>query len=366
MRRAADAVLLALFAGFAAHMGWAVLRPLLGGEIAVNDFFAHWSAARFIRGHDAVGLYDAAGLHAFQESLAGHAVKKFPFPYPPVFLFLLAPFGALPFAWAYAAWCSVSLGLYLWASGAGDVALKTLAPATVLALAYGQTGLIVAALLVGGLRALPGRPVLAGVLFGLLLIKPQFAVLLPPALIVTRQWRALGAAAGCVAVFAGLGVVVFGAGMWEAWFSVLAGHGAYVDANVSQYGKPTLLGHLLRIGVAPEAAHGAQDVFSGVMAVAAVWAYRRVGAPAIAAGTLAAAPYAFLYDLAPTTNAALALRRGWAGQAVAAAVLAMPAVMNVTSRFTWTGSAVLAALTGLAVWTAISSGASGRPSGPAP
>ena len=44
---------------------------------------------------------------------------------------------------------------------------------------FGQFGLLLAALFVGALRALPTRPMLAGVLIGVLTIKPQLGLLLP-------------------------------------------------------------------------------------------------------------------------------------------------------------------------------------------
>ena len=49
-----------------------------------------------------------------------------------------------------------------------------------------------------------GRPVFAGLLLAPLLLKPQLVWLVPPALIVARQWRMLGAlAAGAVVVLLG-------------------------------------------------------------------------------------------------------------------------------------------------------------------
>src|SRR6185437_7428179 len=56
--------------------------------------------------------------------------------------------------------------------------------------------------LAAGLRRVPGRlhqsrrrPVLSGILFGLLAYKPQFGLLIPVALLMAGQWRAISAAA---------------------------------------------------------------------------------------------------------------------------------------------------------------------------
>lgn len=209
-------------------MGWAVAGQILAGEIAVNDFFAHWVAARFIRTHAAIGLYDFDGLHAFQQELTAGVVKKLPFPYPPAMLFLLAPFG-----------------------------------------------------------------------------------------------------------------------------------------------KPTVIGHLLARGYTADSAHLAQLVVAVVVGGLAVIAFRRRGAlgrAAVLAGAPASAGYAFLYDLPMTTDAVLALRLAgpgrWVDAAVAAAGLMMPAVMTLTTRFTWTGFVCLAGLTAAIAARALSSGGAGRPDDP--
>src|SRR5947209_4071280 len=78
-----------------------------------------------------------------------------------------------------------------------------IAPATGITLISGQTGFLSGALMVGGLRLLPTRPALAGVLFGLLTYKPQLGVLVPVALVAMSGGRAIVAA---LATFAALAV----------------------------------------------------------------------------------------------------------------------------------------------------------------
>ena len=49
-----------------------------------------------------------------------------------------------------------------------------------------------AALIAFALVQLDRRPVLAGILFGLLAYKPQFGLMIPLVLIATQRWRAFG------------------------------------------------------------------------------------------------------------------------------------------------------------------------------
>ena len=59
----------------------------------------------------------------------------------------------------------------------------------------GQNGFFTAALLIAGLVNLDRRPVLSGVLFGILTIKPQLGLLLPLMLVVSGRWRTIVSAA---------------------------------------------------------------------------------------------------------------------------------------------------------------------------
>ena len=56
---------------------------------------------------------------------------------------------------------------------------------------HGQNGFLTAALLGGALVVLDRRPILAGILIGLLVYKPQYGLMIPIVLAVSGRWRAL-------------------------------------------------------------------------------------------------------------------------------------------------------------------------------
>src|SRR3546814_15628180 len=95
------------------------------------------------------------------------------------------PFGQLPYLWALAAWSLLWLAFYLWASVGWRtdatilVLALLLAPASYINISGGQNGFLTGALLIGGLRLLGPKPILAGICFGLLTVKPQLGILLP-------------------------------------------------------------------------------------------------------------------------------------------------------------------------------------------
>lgn len=189
-----------------------------------------------------------------------------PFPYPPHFLLIIWPFGFLPFYAAYAVWMGTTLLLYLLATctGAGGEAAMVftalLAPATTACLIGGQSGFFVAALLVGGLRLIPRRPILGGILFGLLTYKPQFGVLIPVALIAAGQWRCIAAACATTAALAIVTAGAFGVSIWETWWQALAEYAAWFDREtVANQFMPTVLTNLQMLGLPPGFARAGQS-----------------------------------------------------------------------------------------------------------
>ena len=170
-----------------------------------GDFVAFWSAARLALAGNAAGAYSPATQSAFQAALGRDHFS--PFLNPPPFLALIAPFGVLPFAWALPAWVASTFALYLLVArrllpnGTWPIAVFSAGYINAL---YGQNGFVTAALFIGAVLMLERRPLLAGLLFGALVIKPHLALLVPVALAAGRQWRAFGAAAiSTVALLAG-------------------------------------------------------------------------------------------------------------------------------------------------------------------
>jgi Glycosyltransferase family 87 len=117
------------------------------------------------------------------------------------------------FFWIVGSWACFYAALRL--AKPNDALLLSLATPAVLVNTFsGQNGAWTAALFGGGLCLLERRPVLAGVLFGLLAYKPQIAILIPIALLAGRQWRALAAASATVITQLAATVLIFG---FETW-----------------------------------------------------------------------------------------------------------------------------------------------------
>lgn len=175
---------------------------------------------------------------------------------PPSFLLLLLPFGLVGFGVSYTVFQLASAALLLASlrPGASDpksawtIGLSALfCPAAALNAVDGQTGFLVTGILIAGVRLLDKRPLAAGILFGLLSVKPQYFVLVPVALVAARQGKALFATFASALVLAAASVALFGVEPWLWWFhKVLAGDPKWIEHGRlwgnSLYASAVLLG----------------------------------------------------------------------------------------------------------------------------
>ncbi len=292
------------------------------GHARPVDFVNVWAAGHMALTGDAGGVWEwsrhrAAEILAIGRDFSGY----YGWHYPPFLLLAAAPLALLGYGWAWVVWMAVTLPLYL-VTLAGvwprrDVVLAAVVlPATSYCLAVGQNGFLTAALLGGGLALLPRRPIVAGLVLGLLTYKPHFAVVVPLALVMARQWRPLAAAVGSCLALAGAVTLVFGVSVWTGFVGslgitvhkVLLTGGSGWDKLQSVYA----LAHVL--GAGEGIAWGLQVVMAVLLVAATAWAWQCGGRPGprsalLIAATLAATPYLYAYDLPVVAVAALFLLR---------------------------------------------------------
>lgn len=296
---------------------WSQYQAQTAGHPALfGDFFALWSYAKILTTHQATELYDLATLHARQVALGMESSAQNPFPYPPTFLILLWPLGLLPYDAAYLAWTAGTLALFIWAVllTCSRLPLSVIgvivAPTSIACIGSGQSGFLAAALITAGVRLAGSRPVLSGILIGILSYKPQLGLLVPVALASAGLWPAFGVACATVIGLAAITTITFGWAVWPAWISMLPAYAAMFDRNAVLKYIPTVLGNLQMIGVALPIAKAIQGLAAIVVAVLVWRCFRRnptrLATAALLVGTFLATPHAFLYDM-PMMTAALVL-----------------------------------------------------------
>ena len=230
--------------------------------------------------------------------------------YPPHFLLFTWPLALMPYVAAYILYCAVGLAMYLAVTGADErrldhLVLLSIAPAVIVNIWCGQNGFFVAALLVGGLMVLDRRPILAGLLFGLLSIKPHLGILLPLMLALTGRWRTILAAAATVLLLVITAAFVFGIDVWTAYIDDAMPVQSRVflrDFENFMTHMPTAFMNARVAGLPLPAAAGLQIGVSLAAIGAVIWTFwQRRDADLSNALLLTAAflatPYAFNYDM---------------------------------------------------------------------
>jgi hypothetical protein len=204
----------------------AVLWILPVGELttdrtamAARDYTVMWAAGHLV----ALGKSDILSeLGEFNNALQSMFGSGFPhqvWPYPPPTLLLAVPLSTVPLLPGFLLYTAGTLGLLWLALRAGG--LTTVARTAVLfspAVAdnalTGQNGALTSAVLFGGLLLVHRRPILAGAILGVLIIKPQLGILMPVCLVALGIGRALLAMAISASLLIVLSCVLFGVDAW--------------------------------------------------------------------------------------------------------------------------------------------------------
>ena len=277
------------------------------------DFLSFWAAGRLTLEGNASWAYDIA-RHHLVEAEAVSSVGLLPFPYPPFMLAFFVPFGMLPFWIAFAVFVALTASLYLVSTHRLIEPRFALAQASAAAnFITGQNGFLGSSIFIGGARLLERRPFIGGALLGLLIFKPQLALLLPVALIAGREWRAIGGGIASSLALVALSLLLFGSGSWSSFLALLPHFSDWLSAGRWPWGELASSFALLRwFGVPKDPALLIHCAIA--LAAAAVtwrsWALRlehRV--PVLAAASLLVPPYLFTYDALLLTLPLAALSR---------------------------------------------------------
>lgn len=301
------AVLLCL-AVFVACLGTGLTAYAVHQGPTQQDFFGIWSWARFVGERPPAHIYNHAEQHAFLTSLNPAVSTPLWFFYPPPYLLLIAPLGWLSHTTALHVWTAVTFLAYVAAvcgltGGRPAAMLAILAPAAGINFLFGQNGFLTAALLVGGAGLLRSRPILAGILLGLLSYKPQFGLVIGVAVIAGGFWRAAFAAAVTMAAMVAASLVAFGVEPWIAWLRAMPEFVALVDGQRDNLAHliPTARSDALALGATERVAALVQAVVTTAAAAGVWFAFRRgsgtLPVAALAVASVVAAPYAYVYDL---------------------------------------------------------------------
>lgn len=251
------------------------------------DFASFWNASKFILQGSAEAAY-GVGPNASTELL--------PTAYPPPFLFVVAPVGLLQFGPAFLAWTIVTGAAYALAARSRMTFAN---PAAAYNGLVGQNGFLTAGIMLAGLRLIATRPVLGGALLGTMIIKPQFALVLPVVVIAARLWPAIPAAMLSALSLLVAAALIFGTGAYYGFAATIGLYGNWLQSG--HWPWPMLasfyaIGRWFGLGGFAWALHWSV----AFAALTAVWFAWRQGwnsrIPVAASASLLISPYLFAYD----------------------------------------------------------------------
>ncbi|MCC7348708.1 MAG: DUF2029 domain-containing protein, partial [Variibacter sp.] len=281
-----------------------------------------YAAGTYVLDGKAAAPFDPPAQYAREQAIFGEKTDFYGWHYPPFFLFIAAALALMPYWLALLVWQGVTLALYLavmrailrtlWPAGSGEadappalwLVLALAYPAVFVNLGHGHNGFLTAALLGGALLALDRRPVLAGVLFGLLAYKPQFGLMIPLVLVATGRWRAFAAAGMTVAVLVAATTLAFGPDVWPAFAksATFTREVVLEQGNTGWHKIQSVFSWARMWGAPVPLAYAVQGGATLALAAAMAWLWRSDAGYALKAAGLClaavlATPYSLDYDL---------------------------------------------------------------------
>ena len=313
----------------AAYSLWLWASSYIGDNFH-NDFTFYYAAARLGLTHGWSHLYDLRLQQEQLDAIGSHitVAQLARYVSPPPLAWLVTPLTLLPYQVAYWMWgallvAALVLAWHLAAPGAGRARVIFLVAAIgwlpiIYGLQLGQPALFVAAGVAACYALLQrGRDVEAGAVLGVLVLKPQLALLVPVVLLVSGRWRAFASSILVLGAITSLSLVALGP----------SGITDYVDrlnfaTTVVENQAQTIVGWIHNV----QAARVVQGVIAA-WTLAVAYSLRRRG-PAVTLsvaliGGLAASPYVHYDDLAMLGLACLLFLRAARGRWVIAYAIAL-------------------------------------------
>ena len=288
--------------GFALLFVIIILWSFVGNYMTPTgiDFISFWSAGKLtLMGHPAAA-YDIH-THRLMEQSIIPKVGLIPFPYPPPFLAILAPFALTSFVIGFILWVTITVAFYAFA--ASRVAPLNYAfgnAPTCIGSMIGQSNFLTCGIFMLGVSLIATSPFTAGAVLGLMLLKPQLALLLPVAMLAGREWRVIAGAIVSAAVVLTIGLILFGWSSYEAFWKILPHYVEFVrDARLPWYelASPFEVARSARIPQVPALViHIAIAMTATALTARAWWLKLDERVPILAASTMLISPYFFTYD----------------------------------------------------------------------
>jgi hypothetical protein len=348
----------------ARNISWVAPIPREGtAGVVGRDFVNFWIYGRAAWLADPGRFFDPHIYNKMLPAFLGVNFLHENWMYPPSIMFIAAPFGRLSYVPALLCWTVLAVGIFVWVARhyVGDRRLLIpllCSPAALFCLMSGQSSFLTAAMLLTIVSCLDRKPVLAGVLIGLLSLKPQLGILFPVMLGVSGRWRVfMVAAITTILIIAATGVA-FGPQVWIDFVSkgIPAQNLALADPErVRTPMYPTIFMNLRGVDASYAVAMAVQACFSALVVGLVIFAYRfrKNADPQLLSAlfftcSVCVVPYLLSYDtLTISCLAVLLLAAGkldMPGQVLAMLMYWLPWIQDKLGQFHIPGPALIPAV----------------------
>lgn len=318
-----------LVIGWLTVLGLGVARVAIPDRLGPDlqpDFLHFYTIGDLARTGDTAALYDGPAQYARQIALVPASDNGLTYRpvYSPLVALAFAPVTRLPWVAAWALWGLLTLALYLWTLRAvhgrlGDIWPYVLAfPPIWELVAAGQTGILpFLGFAWAGVALERNRPLLAGLAFSLLALKPHHAILLAVVLVLAQEWRIIAGAVLGGAIHLAASVALVGRSVTLAYVQTVIS----VARTAGDAEPKPFLQHSIRVLTSQLPGHAGQIaylVLSGIVVVAVWHVWRqvpdwRIRMAVAVIGAALGNPHFFVYDAIVLVLPAIWLRDAWAG-----------------------------------------------------
>jgi arabinofuranan 3-O-arabinosyltransferase len=278
---------------------------------ADKDFANYWTAARLVLEGRTADLFGPhAGYFAHLTAAFGADYPWHNWSYPPHFLLFIWPLGYLGYEPAMLLFLGVTGAFFAraahrFAGNAGALLWLAVMPFVAHNFWVAQNGFMFAGLGLAALALRSERPIMAGVLLGMLTVKPQLGLLFPLLLLIERRWTVIASASVMTLALVGLSGAVFGIDAWRGYLQEVVPYQTFVMRELEGTFLamlPSVYGMLRNWGFGADAAlavHAAFAAVAFVVTVAALLLARsdRDRSILLLIAIFLITPYALTYDL---------------------------------------------------------------------
>ena len=276
-----------------------------------TDFSNVYAAGIMVNDGRAAEVWDWSKHFAVQDQVFGPELKAyFGWHYPPFFLLIASVLAFFPYLAALGVWNLFGFALYFTSLRAmvshyeGWLLPVIGFPAIFVNVSHGHNGFLTAALFGWAFLLIEKRPILSGVLIGLLSYKPQFGMLIPLALILGGYYRTFVSASVTVLFLCAFVTALYGFDIWPAFIESLELTRSVIleQGETGWYKIQSIFSFVMLWTGALSLAYSLQALLGivvlGVVAIA-FWYPNKIEdrASVIIIGSLLVTPYSLDYDL---------------------------------------------------------------------